>query len=94
MMKLLRSLVFSLALLPVALLASGPIDINIADAASLEQIRGIGPAKAEAIVKYREQNGPFASVDDLVKVPGLGERTVAQIREQANVNAGASQSAR
>lgn len=90
MMKLLRSLILALALSPLAAMAVGSVDINTADAASLEQVKGIGPTKASAIVKFREQNGPFASVDDLVQVPGLGEKTVAQIRDQLSVGAGTS----
>lgn len=85
MKRLLRSLILALALSPMAAIATGPVDINAADAASLEQVKGIGPAKASAIVQFREQNGPFASVDELVQVPGLGEKTVAQIRDQIRV---------
>jgi competence protein ComEA len=90
MKRLLRSLILALALSPMAAIATGPVDINSADAASLEQVKGIGPAKASAIVQFREQNGPFASVDDLVQVPGLGEKTVAQIRDQLKVGADGS----
>ncbi|HRP75259.1 MAG TPA: helix-hairpin-helix domain-containing protein [Rhodocyclaceae bacterium] len=90
MKRLLRSLILALALSPMAAIATGPVDINAADAASLEQVKGIGPAKASAIVQFREQNGPFASVDDLVQVPGLGEKTVAQIRDQLKVGADGS----
>lgn len=85
MKRLLRSLILALALSPMAAIATGPVDINAADAASLEQVKGIGPAKASAIVQFREQNGPFASVDDLVQVPGLGEKTVAMIRDHLRV---------
>lgn len=94
MKRLLRSLILALALSPMAVIASGPVDINTADAASLEQVKGIGPAKASAIVQFREQNGPFTSVDDLVQVPGLGEKTVAQIREQVSVSTAVSKPAR
>lgn len=85
MKRLLRSLILALALSPLAAIATGPVDINAADAAALEQVKGIGPAKASAIIQFREQNGPFASVDDLVQVPGLGEKTVAMIRDQLRV---------
>lgn len=87
MMKLLRSLLFALALSPLAAIASGPIDINAADAAALEQVKGIGPAKAQAIVDYRTQNGPFASTADLVKVPGIGAKTMEQISDQVTAGA-------
>ena len=52
------------------------ININTADVATLADLNGIGESKAEAIVAYREANGPFASVDDLANVKGIGARTV------------------
>ncbi|MBQ2092159.1 MAG: helix-hairpin-helix domain-containing protein [Clostridia bacterium] len=61
------------------------ININTATAEELETLKGIGPAKAEAIVAYREQNGPFSSVDDLVNVTGIGEKTLANIRDKITV---------
>lgn len=63
--------------------AAGPVDINTADAAALAQaLKGVGPAKAEAIVAFREKNGPFNSVEDLVLVQGIGEKTVEMNRDQ------------
>jgi competence protein ComEA len=56
---------------------AGPVDVNSADAATLaEELDGIGPAKAEAIVDYRDRNGPFESVDELLDVKGIGERVL------------------
>ncbi|WP_373001746.1 ComEA family DNA-binding protein [Marinobacter sp.] len=52
------------------------ININTADVATLASLNGIGQSKAEAIVAYREANGPFAVTADLTKVKGIGERTV------------------
>jgi competence protein ComEA len=72
---------FALLLSPLAALAAGPININTADALTLEQIKGIGPVKAQAIVDYRSTKGPFASVDDLVNVPGIGPKSVQAMRE-------------
>ncbi len=82
MMKFVRAAILALALSPLAALAAEPVDINTADASALEQVKGIGPARAAAIVKYRSEHGAFASVDDLVKVPGIGDKSLAQIREQ------------
>ncbi len=48
------------------------VNLNTADAATLEALPGIGPATAQAIIAYREANGPFASVDDLQNVKGIG----------------------
>lgn len=52
------------------------ININTADIETLADLNGIGQAKAEAIVAYRDANGPFQSSDDLTNVQGIGERTV------------------
>lgn len=52
------------------------LDINTADAAALTALPGIGPAKAAAIVAYREENGPFATLQDLDKVEGISARMV------------------
>jgi len=48
-------------------------DLNIASVHHLKSIKGIGQGRAEAIVRYRDKNGPFASVDDLAKVPHVGD---------------------
>ena len=85
-MKFIRALVLSLALIPLASIAGEAVDINTADAATLEQVKGIGPARASAIVQFRTENGPFASVDDLVRVPGIGERSVEQLRAQVTAS--------
>lgn len=61
--------------------SDGRIDINRADAATLETLPGIGPATAQKIVAEREANGPFASVEDLMRVPGIGEKRVAALAE-------------
>ncbi len=82
MKRFLRAIVLAAVLGPAAALASAPVDINVADAAALEQVKGIGPAKAQAIVEYRSQHGPFASTADLVKVPGIGAKTVEQLGDQ------------
>lgn len=67
--------------------ASGPVDINQADAQALSQaLQGVGPAKAQAIVEYREQHGPFRSVHELTQVPGIGARTVEINLDVINLN--------
>ena len=52
------------------------ININTAHVATLASLNGIGQSKAEAIVAYREANGPFAVTADLANVKGIGERTI------------------
>jgi len=65
--------------------AAGPVDLNRASAAELEALPGVGPATAAAIVAHREQHGPFATVDDLLDVRGIGEAKLEQIRPLAAV---------
>lgn len=61
---------------------SGPLNINTATAAQLETLDGIGPVLAQRIVDYREANGPFASVEGLLEVKGLGSGILEAIRPQ------------
>ena len=76
--SLIQALVASL--LPVAAWG-GPVNINTADAATIaRELDGIGPSKAQAIVEFRQQNGPFKSVEDLLKVKGIGARMLEQNR--------------
>ena len=60
---------------------TGPVNLNTATAAQLDALPGIGPATAAAIVHDRETNGPFASVDDLTRVRGIGPAKLAQLRD-------------
>jgi len=68
----------SLLLLALSSLAvAATVDINSADAPALASaIKGVGPKKAEAIVAYRKEHGPFKSVDDLAKVKGISKKTI------------------
>lgn len=61
--------------------SNGNIDINTADAELLETLPGIGEVRAKAVVQYREQNGPFNRVDDIVAVSGIGAATLEGIRD-------------
>jgi competence protein ComEA len=57
------------------------VDINTADAATLaRELKGIGPARAEAIIAWRDANGPFRSPEDLMLVQGIGERVLEDNR--------------
>lgn len=58
------------------------IDLNSADAALLETLPGIGPALAERILAYREENGPFRYSYEITNVPGIGESIYDSIRER------------
>ena len=57
-----------------------PVDLNTADAAALESVPGIGKSLAQRIVTFREKNGAFGSVDDLLKVQGIGEKSLQNLR--------------
>lgn len=61
--------------------ASGPVSINSADVAALDALQGIGPVTAAAIVEERRRGGPFESVDDLDRVPGIGATTIEALRD-------------
>jgi len=79
---MLKSLLLSLALATSAF-AADQVDINTADAATLAAVLdGVGDAKAEAIIAYREANGPFTSVDQLAEVKGIGLKTIEKNRDR------------
>lgn len=63
------------------------VDLNGADASTLQrELAGIGEAKANAIVAYRESNGPFSSVDELLEVKGIGKAILERNRTKLEVN--------
>lgn len=65
---------------------SKKIDINKADAVALQEVMiGVGELKAKAIVEYREANGAFSSVDDLLQVKGIGAKTLEANRDRLSV---------
>lgn len=66
------------------------VNINTASQAELEALKGIGPAKAKAIVEYRNQHGLFSSIDELEKVSGIGAGTIQQLRDELTVGDTAS----
>ena len=82
-----RSILAALLLgLAGALFANEPIDINTATPQMLaEALNGVGMHKAQAIVRHREEHGPFLSVDDLVQVSGIGAKTVERNRDVLTV---------
>lgn len=74
-----------LAMLASINFAFAAVDLNSATAAELEAVKGLGPAKAKAIVDYRTKNGPFKSVDDLKGVKGFGDKSVAKLQGELTV---------
>jgi len=59
---------------------SGPVNVNTASASELEALPGIGPVLAQIIIQYRQEHGPFRTVDALLLVPGIGPATLDKIR--------------
>ena len=86
MFRFMKYLVAVLCLVLLSVVAQAQtIDINTATATELETVKGIGPKKAEAIVKYRTEHGAFQSVDDLVNVPGIKAKTLNNIKDKVSV---------
>ena len=66
-------------------LAFGVVNINKANSAQLQSLNGIGPTKAQEILKYRKAHGGFKSVNELVNVKGIGPKTVQKLKTQVSV---------
>ncbi|MEA0555009.1 helix-hairpin-helix domain-containing protein [Lysinibacillus irui] len=62
------------------------ININKADVSALSTLPGIGPSKAQSILSYREENGPFQTIDDLKNVSGIGDKTFEKLQDSITVN--------
>jgi competence protein ComEA len=86
-MRTIQSILVLLAMLVSMSSFAGPVDINSADASTLASaITGVGESKAAAIVEYRDAHGPFASVDELSNVKGVGMKTVNKSRNKLTVS--------
>ena len=87
MMKM-KLLLVAMVLGIAGMAMAGPVNVNTADAETISaELQGVGITKAIAIVEYRKTNGPFKTVDDLVQVKGIGERTVEINRKNILVDA-------
>ena len=80
--SLLLAILMSLGL---AFNAMAAVDLNSASLTELESVKGIGPAKAQAIVDYRKAHGGFKSLDDLDNVKGFGKKSVDNLRSELTV---------
>lgn len=77
---------FLAGLLVPMLALGGPVDINTADAVTLaKELQGVGMSRAQAIIEYRERNGGFKSVDEILKVKGIGPQVLEQNRDNIQV---------
>lgn len=72
--------------LPAPEAGSASVDLNRASSAQLESLTGVGPSLAAAILDHRQRFGPFASIDDLLMVSGIGPAKLAGLREQVHVS--------
>lgn len=85
-----KALLLSLCLFAANAFANEVVNINTADAQTLSRVLvNVGPAKAQAIIDYREQNGPFKSVEELANVRGIGLATVERNIDRMNVGSAA-----
>jgi competence protein ComEA len=84
-MNLLKRLLCSFLLIGVVSFANAAVDINTADKTVLGTLKGIGPAKAEAIIKYRQEKGSFKTVDELKNVNGIGDKIFEAIKSDITV---------
>ena len=82
-----KRFIVALAALLVCSSAIAAVNLNTATKDELVALPGIGPAKAQAIVDYRNQHGPFRSVDEVRKVKGIGEKLFNQIKPELSVTA-------
>ena len=81
------ALLVLLVLLPGVALAADLVNINTADSTQLQTLNGIGPAKAQAIIDYRTQNGPFKTIEEIMNVSGIGQVTFDNIKAYITVGA-------
>ena len=90
---MLKKLVLLLAAFVLAMSASlaGAVEVNTADQAALQALKGIGPVKSKAIIDERTKNGPFKNADDLARrVTGLGPKSVAKLEAEGLTIGGSS----
>lgn len=80
-----KSILVLLAALFLSGAAAAALNLNTATKDELVALPGIGPAKAQAIIEYRNQYGPFKSVDEIRKVKGIGEKLFVQIKPEIAV---------
>ena len=86
-MKILQVCLFALYFILLSPLQAESVNINTADVDQLQQsLTGVGKSRAQAIVDYRDQHGPFDRIEDLTEVDGIGLRTLEANRDNLRLN--------
>jgi comEA protein len=68
-----------------AVVSTGPVNLNSATAAQIASLPGIGPTTADLVVQYREKNGPFKKIEEIMNVRGVGEKSFLRIKDRLTV---------
>ena len=80
--RMLRLLLLSFVILFASVVSADPVNINEASAVELEEnLKGVGPKKAIAIIEHREENGPFYTAEELTNVKWIGQKTLEKNKE-------------
>jgi len=83
---MLRLLIISLLIFSASLVAAEPVNINHANVQELaDNLKGVGPKKAQAIIEHREENGPFYTTEELMDVKGIGPKTLEKNKKNIKV---------
>ena len=73
-----------------AAVSTGPVNLNSASAAQIASLPGIGPKTADLVVQYRQKNGPFKKIEEIMNVRGIGEKSFLKIKDRLTVADGKS----
>jgi len=65
--------------------STGPVNLNSATAAQIAELPGIGPKTADLVVQYRQKNGPFKKIEEIMNVKGIGEKSFLRIKDRLTV---------
>jgi competence protein ComEA len=71
--------------------STGPVNLNSASAAQIALLPGIGPKTADLVVQYRQKNGPFKKIEEIMNVRGIGEKSFLKIKDRLTVTDGQSE---